>query len=177
MHDFLCRGKPEIPIIGYSLHIWRYEVRNPPELASSMIEGSMIELKNQDYILGSTPSKTSLLQWFFLKVSSGSIFLANFKDRAKHRHGEISSFRPKCWDLAFCRASAVSVPTAFAALRQSPNVSCWMRHAWTLMVAWIGAKWPMPLSSPVMTSPVLKKLCQGHRAWTLSWTRSYSSMR
>ena len=38
-------------------------------------------------------------------------------------------------------------------------------------VAWIGAKWPMPLSSPVMTSPVLKKLCQGHRAWTLSWTR------
>lgn len=157
MHDFLCRGKPEMPIIGYSLHIWRYEVRNPPELASSMIEGSMIELNCSD---------------FFSRSPAGLFFLANFKDRAKHRHGEISSFRPKCWDLAFCRASAVSVPTAFAALRRSPNVSCWMRHAWTLMVAWIGAKWPMPLSSPVMTSPVLKKLCQGHRAWTLSWTRS-----
>ena len=92
MHDFLCHGKPEMPSIGYSLHIWRYEVRNPPELASSMIEGSMIELNCSD---------------FFSRSPAGLFFLANFKDRQNtgtekfplfDRNVGISLFveRPRC---------------------------------------------------------------------------------
>lgn len=77
------------------------------------------------------------------------------------------SWKSPCWDLVSVSAwlSAASVA--------SPSASCSTPRGWTSTVAWTGAKWPTPPSSPATTSPALRKSCHGHRAWTSSWTRSW----